>query len=63
MLGQKLKQLRESNGPVLRQVAAALNDDTAYVGKMEKNDKAVSKTHPAKLALLIEVALKTLQKT
>lgn len=61
MLGQKLKQLRESKGLVLRQVAAVLNVDTAYVCKMEKNDKPVSKTYLAKLASLYEVDLKMLQ--
>ena len=34
MLGEKLKELRESKGLVQRQVAAALGVDTAYVSKM-----------------------------
>lgn len=55
MLGQKLKQLRESKGLVLRQVAAVLNVDTAYVCKMEKNDKPVSRQHLKKLSTLLGV--------
>ncbi len=55
MLGQKLKQLRESKGLVLRQVAAVLNVDTAYVCKMEKNDKPVSKSHLKALSKIYEL--------
>lgn len=45
MLGEKLKELRESKGLLQRQVAAELNVDTAYISKMENNDKPVSKNH------------------
>ena len=38
-----------------------MNVDTAYVCKMEKNDKPVSKSYLAKLASLYEVDLKMLQ--
>lgn len=53
MLGKKLKELHEANGFVLRQVAAKLEVDTAYISKMESNEKTVSRNHLKKLSLLI----------
>lgn len=55
MLGEKLKELRESNGLVQRQVAAELEVDTAYISKMENNEKPVSRNHLKKLAQLFKV--------
>ncbi len=52
MLGEKLKELREAQGLVQRQVAAELDVDTAYVSKMEHNEKPVSRTHLKKLSRL-----------
>ena len=52
MLGQKLKELREARGLLQRQVAAELDVDTAYISKMENNDKPVSKAYLSKLAKL-----------
>ena len=45
MLGEKLKELRESKGLLQRQVAAELDVDTAYISKMENNDKPVSNSY------------------
>jgi transcriptional regulator with XRE-family HTH domain len=56
MLGEKLKELREGKGLVQRQVAAELEVDTAYISKMESNEKPVSRTHLKKLALLLSIA-------
>jgi len=55
MLGEKLKELRESKGLLQRQVAAELDVDTAYISKMENNDKPVSKAYLSKLAKLYDV--------
>jgi HTH-type transcriptional regulator, competence development regulator len=55
MLGEKLKELRESKGLLQRQVAAELDVDTAYISKMESNDKPVSKAYLSKLAHLYNV--------
>ena len=52
MLGEKLKKLREANGLVQRQVAADLQVDTAYISKMEHNEKPVSRIHLTKLSKL-----------
>ena len=55
MLGQKLKELRESKGLVQRQVAAELQVDTAYISKIESNEKPLSRHHLSKLAELFGV--------
>jgi transcriptional regulator with XRE-family HTH domain len=60
MLGEKLKELRESKRLFQRQVAAELKVDTAYISKMENNDKPVSKSYLSKLALLYGVSEKEL---
>ena len=39
MLGVKLKELRETNGMVQRQIAALLEVDTAIISKVEKEEK------------------------
>ena len=52
MLGEKLKKLREAKGLVQRLVAADLQVDTAYISKMEHNEKPVSRNHLKKLSKL-----------
>ena len=61
MLGGKLKELRESKGLLQRQVAAELEVDTAYISKMESNEKPVSRTHLKKLAALFGIEQEELQ--
>lgn len=56
MLGEKLKELRESKGLLQRQVAAELDVDTAYISKMENNDKPVSKAHLAALTKIYNLS-------
>jgi transcriptional regulator with XRE-family HTH domain len=60
MLGEKLKKLRETNGLVQRQVAAELEVDTAYISKVESNEKRVSRNHLKKLAMLFNISDKEL---
>ncbi len=55
MLGEKLKELRENKGLVQRQVAAVLEVDTAYISKMESNEKPVSRQHLKKLSGLLGI--------
>lgn len=55
MLGEKLKEIRESKGLLQRQVAAELDVDTAYISKMENNDKPVSKSHLEALAKVYDL--------
>lgn len=60
MLGIKLKELRELNGFVQRQIAALLEIDTAYISKMESGDKQISREHLKKLATVYKVPEKEL---
>lgn len=55
MLGQKLRELREAKGLVQRQVAAELEVDTAYISKMESNEKPVSRQHLKRLSTLLGI--------
>src|SRR5688572_27322072 len=56
MFGEKLKELREAKGLVQRQVAAELEVDTAYISKIESNEKPVSRNHLQKLATLLNIS-------
>lgn len=56
MLGEKLRELREAKGLVQRQVAADLQVDTAYISKMEHNEKPVSRNHLKKLSKLYNIS-------
>ena len=56
MLGVKLRELRETNGMVQRQIAALLEVDTAFISKVEKEEKQISKNHIARLAKLFKVS-------
>lgn len=49
-LGQKIRELREDKGILLRQVAAFLEVDTALVSKIEKGDRKISKEQVVKIA-------------
>lgn len=60
MLGVKLKELRELNSYVQRQIAAHLEIDTAYVSKMENGEKQISRIHIKKLSILYKTNEKEL---
>ncbi len=62
MLGVKLKELRESKSLLQRQVAAVLGVDTAYVSKIENNEKPISDENLEKLAKLFDFPLSELFK-
>jgi transcriptional regulator with XRE-family HTH domain len=55
MLGEKLKELRESRGLLQRQVGAVLEVDAAYVSKIENNDKPLNRGHISLLSELYQV--------
>jgi transcriptional regulator with XRE-family HTH domain len=55
MIGGKLKELRESKGLLQREVAAKLDVDTAYISKMESDEKPVSRSYLRRLARLFDV--------
>lgn len=54
IVGQKLRELREEKGLLLRQVAAELEIDTAYISKMERGEKNIKKEFIIQLAKLYE---------
>ncbi len=56
MFGQKVKELRERKGLVQRQVAAELEVDTAYISKVENEEKAISRNQIPKLSKLFKVS-------
>lgn len=55
MLGSKLKELRENNGFVQRQIAAELEVDTAYISKVENEEKQLSKSHLKKISKFYKI--------
>ena len=55
MLGDKIKELREKKGLLQRQIASSLNVDTAYISKVENNDKQISRSHLSELADLLSI--------
>ena len=50
IIGKKLRELREQKGLLLRQVAAELEVDTAYISKMEQGKKNIKLEFIIKLA-------------
>ncbi len=58
--GETVRDLRENKGLLLRQVAAALEVDTAFLSKMERNEKKASRQQVLKLAKALETAEKEL---
>lgn len=55
MLGLRLKELREAKGLLQREIAAKLEVDTAYISKVENNEKRLSKAHISILSKLLGV--------
>ncbi|HBL77639.1 MAG: transcriptional regulator [Bacteroidetes bacterium GWF2_42_66] len=49
-LGQKLRELREKQSLLLRQVAAHLEMDTALMSKIERGERKASKQQVSELA-------------
>lgn len=49
-LGQKIRELRESQNLLLRQVAAHLEVDTALMSKIERGDRNASKQQVIEIA-------------
>jgi transcriptional regulator with XRE-family HTH domain len=53
-LGTTLRQIREKKGLLLRQVAAALEVDTAFVSKFERGERGITKEQVTKLAKFLD---------
>jgi transcriptional regulator with XRE-family HTH domain len=54
--GQTIRNYREAKGLLLRQLAAALEVDTAFISKMERDEKQATRTHVERLAVVLKVA-------
>lgn len=54
LFGNKIRELRESKGLLLRQLAAVLEIDTATMSKIERGDRVAKKEHLVLLAQLLE---------
>ena len=52
--GETIRNQRESKGLLLRQVAAFLEVDTAFVSKLERNERNASREQVIKLAAFLE---------
>jgi transcriptional regulator with XRE-family HTH domain len=60
IIGKKLRELREQKGLLLRQVAAELEVDTAYISKMEQSKKNIKREFITKLASIYQTDEKEL---
>jgi len=54
--GQTIRKYREAKGLLLRQLAAALEVDTAFISKMERDEKQATRIHVERLATVLKVA-------
>ncbi len=55
-LGDKLRTLRESQGLLLRQAAAFLEVDTAFISKVERGEKKATKEQVIKLSKFLNIS-------
>lgn len=62
MLGETLKQLRVDHGFLLKDVAGILGVDIAYISRIEKGEKQISKKQLARLARYYGVEVNTLNR-
>src|SRR5690606_38070217 len=53
--GERIRKLREDKGLLLRQSAAFLEVDTAFVSKVERGERKASKEQVERLAQFLEV--------
>lgn len=52
--GYRLRELRESKHLLLRQLAAHLNSDTAYVSKLERGERRAKREQVTQLSSLLD---------
>jgi transcriptional regulator with XRE-family HTH domain len=62
IFGNKLRELREKNGLVLRKVAAILDIDTATLSKIELGDRQAKREYLPILSELYKIEIKELEK-
>lgn len=52
--GNKIRELREAKGMLLREVAAILETDTAHISKLERGDRKAKREHVILLTSLLK---------
>ena len=62
LFGNKLRELREKNGLVLRKVAAVLDIDTATLSKIELGDRQAKREYLPIFSELYNIDIKELEK-
>jgi len=62
MIGEKIRELRETNNVLIRQLAAQLDMDTALLSKMERGDRLFRKEDLTKIAKIFQVPKEDLLK-
>lgn len=60
MIGNKIRELREKNNILLRQLAAQLDIDTAMLSKMERGDRSFKKNDILALSTIFKIDSKEL---
>ena len=55
MVGAKVKELRKAKGLYQRQLAVALDTDTAFISKIENEEKRISSEYLIKLSKVLGV--------
>ena len=58
--GKRTRELRESKGLFLREVGAALELDSAFISKVENEERLLPRKHVEKLAGFLNVPLEEL---
>lgn len=58
--GFKIRELRESKGLLLRQIAAYLESDTAFISKLERGERKAKRKQVISLASYFEVPVNDL---
>ncbi|WP_028296658.1 helix-turn-helix domain-containing protein [Olivibacter sitiensis] len=56
MIGEKIREMREANNILIRQLAAQLDIDTALLSKMERGDRFFRKEDLTKIAKIFQVS-------
>jgi len=55
-LGQKIREAREKQHLLLRQVAAYLEVDTALISKAERGERNLNREHVLKLSIILKTS-------
>ena len=59
-LGNRIKEVRESKGLLLREVGAALELDNAFISKIENEEKLIPRKHLENLSGFLNLPLEEL---